>query len=240
MAELEVAKHTKNILASAQAKEHGLLEKLKHILIEVAIIIFAVSVSIWFHSWSEHKHEQEKVKTFLLGIKDDMQADMKWLERAVTTLDKNAQAYQYLSGLQAGQKFDQEAFDKAYAVIEVPTLGVPLQRGRYEGFKSSGRLGTIEDEVLAKKVVDIYEYSLFAFRAGEQLHETNRINLKNYLNESVDLKGPSARYDLITSPKGKRLLNEMTWTAASDYRGVIKLERELIEQIDKLYPTASH
>ena len=57
---------------------------------------------------------------------------------------------------------------------------------------------------------------------------------------SVDLKGPSARYDLITSPKGKRLLNEMTWTAASDYRGVIKLERELIEQIDKLYPTASH
>ncbi|MBY0573499.1 MAG: hypothetical protein K2P84_07440 [Undibacterium sp.] len=89
-----------------------------------------------------------------------------------------------------------------------------------------------------KQIVDVYEYSTFAFRAGEQFNESSRILLKNYIDEGVDAKGPTVRFSLITATKGKRLLEDMALTAANDYRAGIKREQNLIQAIDKIYPNA--
>ena len=61
MAEEEVAKHTKKIYSIWNSKEHSFLHKLQEFFLEILIIVFAVTLSIWFHSWSEHKHEQKEV-----------------------------------------------------------------------------------------------------------------------------------------------------------------------------------
>jgi len=58
MTELEVAEHGKKVIRLARSKEHSLLHKLREVLLEIAIIVFAVSISIWYHSMSEHRHEQ--------------------------------------------------------------------------------------------------------------------------------------------------------------------------------------
>ena len=59
MAEQEVIKHTKKIFKVWSNKEHILRHKLKEFLVEVFIIVFAVTISIWFHNRSEHAHQQE-------------------------------------------------------------------------------------------------------------------------------------------------------------------------------------
>jgi hypothetical protein len=41
-------------------------EKIKEIAIEIFIIVFAITLSISLHSWSEKRHQQEEVKEFLL------------------------------------------------------------------------------------------------------------------------------------------------------------------------------
>jgi uncharacterized membrane protein YcjF (UPF0283 family) len=52
-----------------------LKRKLSKILLELCIIIFGVSVSIWLNNWSRHHQEQVQMRIFLLGLKQDLQAD---------------------------------------------------------------------------------------------------------------------------------------------------------------------
>jgi hypothetical protein len=49
----------------------------QEIIGEILIIVFAVSISIWFHNWSESWKDREEEKAFLAGLKADLQADMK-------------------------------------------------------------------------------------------------------------------------------------------------------------------
>jgi hypothetical protein len=57
MAEDEIAKHTKKIYKTWRAKELNFWHKLKEIMVEIFIIVFAVTVSIWFPNRSEHSNE---------------------------------------------------------------------------------------------------------------------------------------------------------------------------------------
>lgn len=75
MADQEIAKHTKKIWAVVRSP-HGFWHKVREMLLEIAIIVFAVSMSIWLHSVGEHRHEQAQVKSFLLGLKRDIQSDL--------------------------------------------------------------------------------------------------------------------------------------------------------------------
>src|SRR5689334_13378541 len=77
--EHEVASHAKKIYGTVKNPNHSLWEKTKDILVEIFIIVFAVTLSIWFHSWSEHRHEQKEVKEFLKGLRDDLAEDIKQL-----------------------------------------------------------------------------------------------------------------------------------------------------------------
>jgi len=76
MAEQEVVKRTKKVYKTWTDKELSFWHKVKEFLIEVFIIVFAISLSIWFHNSSEHAHQQEEVKQFLLGLKGDLSNDM--------------------------------------------------------------------------------------------------------------------------------------------------------------------
>jgi hypothetical protein len=46
---------------------HSGWEKLKEVSIEVFIIVFAVTLSIGLHNWSEHRNEQYETREFLQG-----------------------------------------------------------------------------------------------------------------------------------------------------------------------------
>ena len=60
----EVSKHTKKIFKTMSNKKYSMPEKLKEISIEILIIVFAVTLSIKLHEWSEHRHQQKEVKEF--------------------------------------------------------------------------------------------------------------------------------------------------------------------------------
>lgn len=75
----EITKHSEKIYKTVKNKEHTLGEKVKEIIIEIFIIVFAVTLSIGLHSWSEHKHQQEEVSVFLNNLKNDLKDDVKSL-----------------------------------------------------------------------------------------------------------------------------------------------------------------
>src|ERR1700727_1221643 len=99
MAEQEVIKHTKKIVTALGDKHSPFWHKLKDFVLEIFIIVFAVSISIWFHNWSEHRNEQKVTRTFLLGLRDDIQADISETKDILKTYKEFGLLYTFLSNL---------------------------------------------------------------------------------------------------------------------------------------------
>ncbi len=153
--EHEVQGHTKKIYKAWQDPRKKAIEKVKEIAVEIGIIVFAISLSIWFHSWSEHKHEQKEVKEFLIGLKDDLQSDIKEMNEDKESYKGSGAAYSYIISLKIGEIASKDSINK-YAQFLFNTAGLNPNAGRFEGFKSSGKLGHIENEDLQNDILDLY------------------------------------------------------------------------------------
>jgi len=239
MAELEVANHAKQALKIVTDQQHPFWHKLRELLFEVSIIIFAVSISIWMHGIGEHHHEQEQVKTFLLGLKRDLQGDLNTINNVVKFHKEMDVSFIYLRSLNPADPIDAEKFDAAYVKILSSTMFRP-EVSRYEGFKSSGKLINIDNDDLVEKILSYYHTSWPI--PQEQYWLSRRNKMISYI-ESIEEKGEdrAEQYKLITSAKGKYLLKSMPtnnelYGVYSDFAGMGK---EIIQQIDQMYPEAA-
>ena len=238
MADQEIAKHTKKIWAAMTASEHGFWHKLREILLEIAIIVFAVSMSIWLHSVGEHRHEQAQVKTFLLGLKRDIQSDLVQVKEIVDFHHASDTRFAYLASLDPTEAPDRKKFNDAYTKLAMNNFLVG-RLGRYEGFKSSGKLTNIEDDALLEKITALYDYDIPKVKMSSSSWMHGQSGLLAYAEEKLgEEDSPGARYKMITSPKGKRLCERMvTYHQLYErYQIVIDSGKAIIKDIDRAYP----
>ncbi|WP_342120299.1 DUF6090 family protein [Pseudoduganella sp. OTU4001] len=237
MAELEVAKHGKNVINMAASKEHGLVDKLKEIALEIAIIVFAVSISIWFHSMSEHRHEQKQVRTFLLGLKTDLKRDIAQLTSLAANYRESDAAFRYLGELDPKGTPDAEKFERAYVMTYSNRFFGPVT-SRFEGFKSSGKLINIEDEELLNDIMTLYQENHRVIGYSERGWSGQHDKLRSYLDAALE-SGDSLeqRYRALNTVNGKRLLrNAVTYHQLYQrYEMTAKLSDKIIQRIDALY-----
>ncbi len=239
MAEQEVAKHTKNLIVSA-AGGHGLGHKLREIALELVIIVFAVSISIWFHSLGEHRHEQAQVRTFLLGIKNDLQSDMAQLDEVVTFHRRADERYAALAKLPAAVPAASEAatFDDDYKFIAMNNFLVARQ-GRYEGFKSAGKLTNIENDTLLDQIISLYEYDVPKLSLSSGGWMANHRRLNDFLDQATaEDDSLAARYRALAGRKGRILLEKMgTHPQFYERAALVQANvKAIIAAIDRAYP----
>lgn len=117
MAEQEVIKHTKKAYQILRSKHDSLFYKIKDFVIEILIIVFAITISIWFHNWSEHREQQKDVKEFLLGLKADLQNDIKEMKDDSLTFVKTAAAFKYIVSLKYGEVVSNDSLKKYWNYI---------------------------------------------------------------------------------------------------------------------------
>jgi hypothetical protein len=230
----EVTKHTRKIYRVWKQSKHSATDKIKEILIEIFIIVFAVSLSIWFHGWSDHRHEQQEVTEFLKGLRNDLTEDIKLVENnkaAVATLHSN---FRFLYGLEkkdtANNKINDTTIYKSLSFdfrITRPNIG------RYEGFKSSGKIGTIENNTLKENILVFYEQSIPDLVYGE--HFVNDVQSK-MLDLEIENNDIIPIRDLATSARMKSMLNIGMQNFESNmrkYDEVINQAKKIIGEIDK-------
>jgi hypothetical protein len=237
MAELEVAKHGKNVIHLMAKKEHKLAHKIREVALEIAIIVFAVSMSIWLHGLSEHHHQQQEVKTFLLGLKGDLEADVRQLnnlKEGYRGFDAN---YAYLAGLDPKQQPDWEKFKEAYVKSEANWYFIPV-KSRYDGFQMSGRLTNIENEKLLTGILSLYQMQLPQIQTSEGGWNTRQRKLREYREDQLESDDEQSLFRVTTTPKGKRLLRAMSTTPQlyERYQDYIDQSRRIIKMIDEAYP----
>ena len=159
MAEQEVVKHTKKVFKIWSSKEHSFWYKLREFFIEIAIIVFAVSLSIWLHDKSEHRHQQKEVKEFLLGLREDLLSDIFEMENDRQSYVDQGKTFRYITRMNPGESINADSLNK-YRNWLFNTTRLEQNNGRFEGFKSSGKIGTIEDKLLQNDIMDLYQENI--------------------------------------------------------------------------------
>lgn len=212
--------------------------KVKEIAIEVGIIVFAVSLSIWLHSWSEHRHEQKQVNTFLLGLRKDLQADVSDAKELIEYYNGFTKLYSYLSSLNEHKQPDIDSLKLAIAHINENGYLRP-HKTRFNGFSSTGKIMNIENDSLVQNILQYYQETIPELQSSEEGWMSNNNSLNDYIvNSGINRDDPIGHYKILTSPKGKVLTKQLIpWQQIFDrYYNLIDKGNSIIASIDKMYP----
>lgn len=229
----EILKHTKKIYATSKSTTHSFGEKAKEIIIEIVIIVFAVSLSIWFHNWSEHRHQQSETAEFLEDLKVDLKNDVADLEAQNLKLKSYSEKWNFFNNLTpTGVDSLLQLKEENRFYFNLNPVSKVRNTGNYEGFRSSGKIGQIEDRQLKKLILNYY-----------QKYVPEKDDWQTYYNSLILEIGkeiPSGKYEsLITSvyasEKAKGILENCALQAKEIIRvnnNVIKAAKEIITEID--------
>lgn len=229
----EVTKHTKKIYTTMKNTEHTLREKAKEIIIEISIIVFAVTLSIWLHSWSEHRHQQEEVSIFLGNLKNDLQDDIKIIDIENQAYQESNIEYEKILALTT---FQLDSIYKSKSKVNFPIYshGPKINIANYEGFKSSGKLSYIEDEKLKQKILKYYQIYVPAINEVDKMYNDYLFKCFDKMIENAD----KSEEKLYADPKFKKTIDFLVKLGNNNIRVYEKNTKpeaqELIKEIEKV------
>lgn len=241
MAELEVVKATKKIVKVTKSKEHGTGHKIKEIAAEIAVIVFAVSLSIAFHSWSESRHEQHEVKEFLNGLRQDLKKDIVGMKSDIVSYHHQKKAFNYFAEIPKGEVTSEDSL-RAYSPYFFNSISLRRNAGRYEGFKSSGKISFIENDDLQNNILDLYEEYIPTISEQTDLYGKHKVRFAEYITENtVDYPKGNLTEVLASDPIKNRSRIYLTSVdnIIINYKKSIHLMEEIIKQIDEEIPLKS-
>lgn len=228
----EISKHSKKIYKTVKNSEHTLGEKVKEIIIEIGIIVFAVTLSIWLHSWSEHRHQQEEVSVFLGNLKNDLKDDIKKLDNGKEEYQKSNMDYEKILALTSIQL---DSIYKSKDIVHFPVFshGNIMNVGNFEGFKSSGKIGYIEDEKLKQKILSYYQLSVPAVNEVDKIYDNFLFKCFDKMIENAD----RSEAEMYSDPKFKKTIEFLVRLGKNNIRvyeeNTKPLAIELIKEIEK-------
>ena len=239
MAEQEVIKHTKKIFTLWRSNK-GFWHKLGEFIIEIIIIVFAVSLSIYLHDRSELKHQRHETKEFLLGLKLDLKTDTAEMNEDKGSYLQCGNAFSYITKRKINESLDQDSIDK-YEHWIFNTTGLIPNSGRFEGFKSSGKIGTIGNKELQNDIMDLYQEDIPVLLASTNYYIFKKQRLFDYIAVNRKRVSDTTTNQLAILASDQAFNICLTLTSVSEilerYDLCINKMKTIIEEIDKEYKT---
>jgi hypothetical protein len=192
----EVKKHTKKIHEIIKIPKHTFIEKIKEITVEIFIIIFAVTLSISLHSWSEHREQQKEAVDFMFDLKDDLGKDIKNMAEEKRKLTQSLKEYTILSNMTKKQ-LDSLTDLKQQINFSTNFISRKTSVGNYEGFKSSGKIGYIQNKYIKKKILQYYQENM---PKQADIEEGNNMLVNKLMDVAIQNNGENK---MVLDPKFK-------------------------------------
>jgi len=179
MAEQEVIKHTRKIFGIWETKS-GIWHKVSELLLEIFIIVFAVTLSIYFHDRSELRHQRHDTKEFLLGLRQDLKTDIDEMKEDEESFATSRKAFKYISSRKLNEPLNSDTLQK-YSGWIFNTTGLVPNSGRFEGFKSAGKIGTIENRELQNNIMDLYQENIPNLINSTNFYTSKKLRLFDFI-----------------------------------------------------------
>src|ERR1700761_8501165 len=105
MAEHEIIKHTREIVKVVK-KPGDIKHKIGDTILEIAIIVFAITLSLFVERYREHQQEQTLEHNFLSNLVGDLKGDVVQLEQDSATYVRMKNSFIYLRQAYFGKKLN--------------------------------------------------------------------------------------------------------------------------------------
>lgn len=237
----EITKHTLKIYKTIRNPSASLSKKIVDIVLEVLIIVFAVSLAQYLERNREESVKQKEVKEFLIGLKEDMKGDVNQAKEVMQFYSKAKVGYTYLSRLDIHKKPNADTLNKYVKNIGNNAFLRP-SISRFEGFKSAGKLQDIEDKKLLLNILYFYEQAITQLRSSESAWMNEQGQLAQYFLERQVINPDSTNnnFDIIRQPKARNLCRTLVpWPQIYDrYQQIMDLGNKIVNEINKDYPNA--
>ncbi len=155
MAEQEVIKHVKAAVAISKDKTKRWQTKVADILLEICIIVFAVTLSIWLHNWSDSMKDREEEHEFLTGLKGDLEADMEEMKVDSSAYRLEQKGIGYFLRVGAGEAINKDSM-LIYRDLLFADAQIYPRTSRFEALKGSGRMNIIRNRQMLLDITDLY------------------------------------------------------------------------------------
>jgi hypothetical protein len=214
------------------------MDKLKKSLLEVIVIVFSVLLATWLENLRQRNEDQAVAKEFLLGLRGDLLSDISEMKTDIQSYGKTRLGFRYFGSLSTGGNWNPDTIKK-YRYIFYNTTELLPNNGGYEGFKSSGKMYSIENRKLRTEILDLYQESIPLLLKSTELYIEKKRCLAVYFEDIQRLgkDGNSNDRDLILSPKIQNLCNGLTYIdeITDRYNRSISLSESIISTIEKEY-----
>lgn len=152
----DVIKQSSRIAGVVNEQNKKMKHKLGEILLEIVIIVFAITLSLLFERWRQNVEDRELERTFLQGLRADLGKDVSQLEAAAAKwVDMKIATHYFIKpekqidwAPDSVNYYGSRCFHNVYYFPST---------NRYEALKSTGKINVIEDGRLQNDIVDLYQ-----------------------------------------------------------------------------------
>ncbi len=239
MADQEVIKHVKHAVEVARDKRRPWAHRLQEILLEIIIIVFAVSLSIWLHNWAESRKDREEEREFLVGLREDLKADILEMKSDQGEYQRILNGIGYFTRVGRGEPGNKDSL-RLYQTFLFSSIQIDPRVARFEALRGSGRLGIIRDNALLVNIADLYIKNFPHLRRLNEVMNTMRTErLLSFFAAHVQLDPKNmevANIEEFLRMSETRILISALQSAAlniEDYERVIHKSNLIITLIDK-------
>jgi hypothetical protein len=228
----EVTKHTRKIFQEMKNPGHGIWEKFKEVTIEILIIVFAVSLSIWLHNWSDNREQQKQTDEFLAGVRVDLAKDIQIMEENKVGFVLVQKNFRFLEALDNTKAIDSISEQVIANHLDFENRTTHANVARYEGFKSNGKIGSIEDDSLKQAILLYYQQTIPAVNDQEEMVNSFQVRM---MEAEIDRNEAQSMRVLAKSFKVRALLEftrQNIGPAIQQYSGAQEQARGIIKMID--------
>jgi len=237
MADQEIIKHIKAAIDASRDKKRNWSHKIREILLEIGIIVFAVSLSIWLHGWAEDRKDRREEREFLVGLREDLKADIKEMQGDIDWYSSAKKGMAYFERVGAGQPLSLDSM-KTYQWVLFSFAQIEPRSSRYEALKSSGRMNIIEDKELLLGITDLYTKDFPLIRRRNDFInslKSNQLTPLVFSKIKFDPKGEGTNWqDILREPAMRLMLGaESLENVTVAYEQGIKDCEKVIGEMDK-------
>jgi hypothetical protein len=238
MAEEQMIKHTRAAIEAARDKSKTWPHKVKEVLLEICIIVFAVSLSIWLHGWAESRGDRREEREFLAGLKKDLLADLKEMQVDRDAYKFDLAGVKYFGRAGSGEKPDLDSLE-TYRGSLMGNIQIDPRVSHFEALKSGGKLSIIENKELLLNITDLYakDFPRIA-RRNDYINSVRQSMLIPYFaaHLQLDIHGGISNWpQLVLQPEMRFLVQqqEMVVYNIETYEDGIGLCKTILKEIDQ-------
>lgn len=226
-------------MTTAGDKDKSWKHRLKEIILEVLIIVFAVSLSISLHNWSEARHDRHEEHEFLAGLKKDLENDLLEMKGDSATYQQVLEGVRYFTKVSRGETLIPDSLWE-YRFLFYNTTYLAVNNSRFEGLKGSGKLSIIENKELLNSILDLYQEMIPFINLNNQWVNNYKITqLGPYVDKNLDMAkgmgGTGNWQEILRTNEMRNALERLSFTdeIIDHYGNALKKIKSILKMINE-------